>query len=49
MTPRPALLLTLLALTIAALALSGIAPHDRLTWWMETAPVFIGAVLLVAT
>ncbi len=49
MTPRPALPLSLLALTIAALTLSGIAPHDRLTWWMETAPVFIGAALLIAT
>lgn len=49
MTARPALPLALLALTIAALTLSGIGPHDRLTWWMETAPVFIGAVLLIAT
>lgn len=49
MTARPALPLALLASTIAALTLSGIGPHDRLTWWMETSPVFIGAVLLIAT
>ncbi|HSG54096.1 MAG TPA: DUF2238 domain-containing protein [Paracoccaceae bacterium] len=49
MTARPALPLALLGLTLAALALSGIGPHDRLTWWMETAPVFIGAALLIAT
>jgi putative membrane protein len=40
----------LLAGVLALLALSGIAPQtDRLTWLLETAPVMIGAVLLVAT
>jgi putative membrane protein len=28
---------------------SGIEPHDRLTWWLEVAPVVIGAPLLLAT
>ncbi len=39
----------LLALALAALAASGVAPHDRATWYLEVAPVAIGAVLLVAT
>lgn len=28
---------------------SWIAPHDRPTWWMETAPVFIAAGAMLAT
>jgi putative membrane protein len=28
---------------------SGIAPHDRVTWWLEVAPVLIGAPLLLLT
>ena len=32
-----------------ALLLSGVAPYDRATWWMEVAPVLIVAPLLVAT
>lgn len=36
-------------LTVTSLILSGISPHDRLTWLMETAPVMIGLPLLVAT
>jgi putative membrane protein len=28
---------------------SGIAPHDRVTWWLEVAPVLLGAPLLLAT
>jgi uncharacterized membrane protein YjdF len=27
---------------------SGIRPHDRQTWWLETAPVLLAAPLLVA-
>jgi len=46
-TPR---LLTFLALIVAtALVVSGIAPADRLTWWMEVAPVLIAAPVLAAT
>jgi putative membrane protein len=29
-----------------ALLLSGVAPYDRATWWMEVAPVLIVAPLL---
>ena len=32
-----------------ALVASGIAPHDRPTWWMEVAPVLIALPLLLAT
>jgi putative membrane protein len=34
---------------LAALIASGIAPRDRLTWWMEVAPVLIVLPLLLAT
>ena len=33
----------------AALLLSGVAPRDRITWWMEVAPVLIALPLLLAT
>jgi putative membrane protein len=39
----------LCALWALALVASGIAPHDRLTWFMEVLPVLIVAPLLVAT
>jgi putative membrane protein len=44
---RPGALL--LGLVAAALVLSGIEPADRTTWWLEVAPVLIGAPILVAT
>ena len=34
---------------VAALAVSGYAPYDRATWWMEVAPVFVALPALVAT
>jgi putative membrane protein len=34
---------------LAALVISGIKPYDRITWWMEVAPVLIAAPILVAT
>ncbi|TJZ74761.1 DUF2238 domain-containing protein [Chitiniphilus eburneus] len=39
----------LLALVVAALIASGIAPTDRLTWWMEVLPVLIAIPVLIAT
>lgn len=39
----------LLALTALALAVSGIGPHDRTTWWLEVFPVVLGVPLLIAT
>lgn len=47
-TPRhePALLL---AVTLTGLIVSGIGPHDRLTWILEVLPVVIGLPLLLAT
>ena len=41
--------LVLLGLAGLALAASGIGPKDRFTWWLEVAPVLIGAPVLVAT
>jgi putative membrane protein len=34
---------------IAALAVSGIAPHDRATWWMEVLPAIVALAILAAT
>ncbi len=48
-TPTPTLPLSLLALVALALLVSALHPYDRATWWMETAPVFIIAPVLVAT
>ena len=41
--------LVCLAIVLVALAISAISPHDRLTWWLETAPVFIAIPLLLVT
>jgi putative membrane protein len=41
--------LALLALVLAVLAWSGIAPHDRFTWFLEVAPVLVGVPLAVLT
>jgi putative membrane protein len=37
------------AATGVVLLWSGIAPHDRITWWLEVSPVLLGAPLLLAT
>jgi putative membrane protein len=47
--PRDRLPVVALAVGIAALAVSGIAPKDRATWWMEVAPVVIAAPILLLT
>ena len=39
----------LLAAGAVALVVSGVAPHDRLTWVLEALPVLIAGPLLVAT
>ncbi|MEO5721750.1 MAG: DUF2238 domain-containing protein [Chthoniobacterales bacterium] len=36
----------LLAAVIAVVVWSGIAPHDRLTWWLEVAPTLLGLIAL---
>jgi putative membrane protein len=41
--------LLLLLVGAALLALSGIGPHDRTTWWLEVAPILITVPILVAT
>jgi putative membrane protein len=42
----PALLLVLVA---AGVVVSGIGPKDRLTWWLEVAPILLAVPVLVAT
>lgn len=37
------------AVVLAALLWSGIAPYDRATWWLEVAPVLVAAPILFAT
>jgi putative membrane protein len=39
--------LVLLVSMVGLLAWSGIHPHDRFTWWLEVAPIFIGVPVLV--
>jgi putative membrane protein len=39
----------LLAVVAGALILSAIGPRDRLTWWLEVAPVLIAAPVLILT
>jgi putative membrane protein len=42
--------LQLLAAAVGvALVVSGIAPHDRTTWWLEVFPVLVAAPILFAT
>lgn len=41
--------LTLLGLVSALLAWSAIGPYDRLTWWLEVAPVLVAAPVLILT
>lgn len=38
----------LLAAVVAVLVWSGIAPKDRLTWWLEVAPALAGLAILFA-
>lgn len=49
MSGRDRGLLALGAAVLAALAVSGIAPKDRLTWWMEVMPVLIAVPVIAAT
>lgn len=46
---RAVSLLGLLALVLAALAISGVSPNDRITWWLEVFPVLIVVPLLLAS
>jgi len=39
----------LLGVGAACLVLSGIGPKDRLTWWLEVAPILVAVPLLLAT
>ena len=44
-----ALPLLLLAVVAGALVVSAVGPTDRLTWWLEVAPVLIAAPVLMLT
>lgn len=39
----------LLIATLAALAISGISPHDYTTWLLEVAPILVGLPILIIT
>ena len=39
----------LLVLLVVSLGLSAIGAHDRFTWFLEVAPIFIGVPVLIAT
>ena len=45
----PVMLRAAVALTVAALIWSGIAPYDRTTWWLEVMPVLIALPVLYLT
>ena len=45
----PVMLRAAVALTVAALVWSGIAPYDRTTWWLEVMPVLIALPVLYLT
>jgi putative membrane protein len=47
--PSRTLPAALLAIVLAGLLVSGIAPADRLTWFLEIAPIVIAVPLLIAT
>jgi putative membrane protein len=47
--PVKTYLTALLIVVAAALALSGINPYDRTTWWLEIFPILIAAPILVLT
>lgn len=47
--PERTLQASLLAIVVIALIASGIAPYERLTWFMEVAPVLIALPLMIAT
>lgn len=46
-SPRYAL--ALLGVVAAVLIWSGIGPYDRTTWWLEVAPILLGAPVLILT
>ena len=49
MSPRPRWLPFAVVVVAVAFAVSGVAPHDRLTWLMEVAPVVLIAPVLWLT
>ncbi len=37
----------IIVMALVVVAISGIGPHDRLTWFLEIAPIFAGVAILV--
>lgn len=48
-SPGSRLPVALLVVVVVALGISAVGPYDRLTWWLEVAPVLIGLPILLAT
>ncbi|MCB9856631.1 MAG: DUF2238 domain-containing protein [Phycisphaerales bacterium] len=46
---QPRLALALTGLVAAVFVWSGIGPHDRFTWFLETVPVIVAFIVLAAT
>jgi putative membrane protein len=46
---RPASLIAVTLTWLAGLAISGLNPYDRATWWMEVAPVLVALPILWLT
>jgi putative membrane protein len=49
MTRQDRRLLWMGLVVAAALVVSGVAPYDRVTWWLEVAPVLVAAPILFVT
>ena len=48
-TPTKTQFVAMLAITGAVFAWSAVGPNDRITWWLEVAPVLIGLAILIPT
>lgn len=46
---RPGLLMVFCAIIAVGVVLSGIGPYDRMTWFLEVAPILIAVPLLILT
>jgi putative membrane protein len=49
MSPLDRRLLWMAVVVLAALVVSGLRPYDRVTWWLEVAPVLVVLPILFAT
>jgi putative membrane protein len=49
MTAQSTERLVLLVLVVIGTAISGVGPYDRITWWLEVAPILVAIPILIAT